>query len=116
MRWINKLMIGYHDNLKIYHYPFINPPLTLCGQNSAKIKNDPAAIELNNEAMFLVPFIENPDSSKKAILLPDKAITIDSNYFPGNLNILRFLNQIGQIDKAISTINNLVKTRKPMKL
>ena len=54
-----------------------------CGQKSAENQTNPVAIELNNEAMLLVPCLENPDSSRKALTLLDKATTIDSNYFLG---------------------------------
>ena len=60
---------------------FLLITLYSCGQKSAKNKVDLAAVELNNKAMKFVAFIDNPDSSKKAISLLDKATTIDSNYF-----------------------------------
>ena len=44
--------------------------------------------------MTLVKFINNEDSSKKAISLLDKATAIDSNYFLGYYNKLMFLDQL----------------------
>lgn len=61
--------------------------------------------------MTLVAFINNPDSSKKAISLLDKATTIDSNYFLGHYNKLMFYNQLKQFDKAVLTVNKLLQIR-----
>jgi tetratricopeptide (TPR) repeat protein len=85
--------------------------LYACGQNQVKNKVDRTAIELNNKAMTLVAFIDNVDSSKKAILLLDQATAIDSNYFLGHYNKLMFFNQLKQIDKAIFTVNKLIQLR-----
>jgi tetratricopeptide (TPR) repeat protein len=85
--------------------------LCSCGQTPAKHKVDPAAVALNNEAMTLVAFIDNPDSSKKAISLLDKATAIDSNYFLGFYNKLMFYNQLKQFDKAVSTTNKLIQLK-----
>lgn len=85
--------------------------LCSCGQKSAKHKVDHAAVELNNKAMTFVPFIDNADSAKKAISLLDKATTIDSNYFLGHFNKLMFFNQLKQFDKAVLTVNKLIKLR-----
>jgi tetratricopeptide (TPR) repeat protein len=85
--------------------------LTSCGQSSNKHEIDPAAIELNNQAMKLVPFIDNPDSSQKAINLLDKATTIDTNYFFGYANKLMFYYQLHQFDKALLTNNKLIHLR-----
>jgi tetratricopeptide (TPR) repeat protein len=85
--------------------------LCSCGQNSTIHKVDPAAVELNNNAMTLVRFINNPDSSAKAISLLDKATSIDSNYFLGYYNKLMFFNQLKQFDKVIMTVNKLVSLK-----
>lgn len=85
--------------------------LNSCGQKSAKRKVDPAAIQLNNQAMTLVPYIDNVDSSKKAISLLDKATEIDSNYFLGYSNKLMFYYQLKQYDKALWTNNKLIQLR-----
>jgi tetratricopeptide (TPR) repeat protein len=82
-----------------------------CEQNSTKHKVDPAAVQLNNQAMTLVPYIDNADSSKKAISLLDKAIEIDSNYFLGYSNKLMFYYQLKQFDKALLTNNRLIQLR-----
>jgi len=90
---------------------FLLITLYSCGQKPAKYKVDPAAVELNNKAMTLVAFIDNADSSNKAISLLDKATTIDSNYFLGHYNKLMFFNQLKQFDKAVLTINKLIQLR-----
>jgi tetratricopeptide (TPR) repeat protein len=90
---------------------FLLIALCSCGQNSPKHKVDPAAVQLNNQAMTLVPFIDNPDSSKKAISLLDKATLLDSNYFLGYSNKLMFYYQLKQLGKLISTNNKLIQLR-----
>lgn len=76
-------------------------------------KKKPAAnpVALNNQAMKLVPFISNADSSKKALLLLDSATKIDSNYFSGHFNKLMFLDNLKQYDRVIATINNLIRIK-----
>lgn len=61
--------------------------------------------------MTLVPYIDNADSSNKAISLLDKATEIDSSYFPGYLNKLMFYYQLKQFDKALLTNNKLIQLR-----
>ena len=73
---------------------FILIGLYSCGQNDTKHKVDPTAVRLNNNAMTLVKFIDNEDSSKKAISLLDNATAIDNNYFLGYCNKLMFLGQL----------------------
>lgn len=85
--------------------------LYACGQNPAKHKVDPVAIQLNNQAMTLVPYIDNADSSNKAISLLDKATEIDSSYFLGYSNKLMFYYQLKQFDKALLTNNKLIQLR-----
>ncbi len=90
---------------------FLLIALYSCGQNSTKYKPDPAAIQLNDQAMTLVTHIDNPDSSRKAISLLNKATTIDSNYVLGYSNKLMFYCQLKQFDKAILTINKIISLR-----
>jgi tetratricopeptide (TPR) repeat protein len=90
---------------------FLLIALFSCEQNPPKHKVDPAAVQLNNQAMTLVPFIDNPDSSKKAISLLDKATLLDSNYFLGYSNKLMFYYQLKQFGKLISTNNKLIQLR-----
>lgn len=90
---------------------FLLIALYSCGQNPTKHKVDPAAVQLNNRAMTLVLFIDNPDSSKKAISLLDKATLIDSNYFLCYANKLMFYYQLKQYDKLIWTNNKLIQLR-----
>ena len=82
-----------------------------CGENARKDKTDPAAVQLNNQSMTLVSFNKNPDSARKAISLLDNATTIDSNYFLGHYNKLMFYNQLRQFDKAVVTVNRLLRLR-----
>lgn len=90
---------------------FLLITLYSCGQNSAKHKPNPAAVQLNNQAMTLVSYIDNADSSKKAISLLDQATKIDSNYFMGYSNKLMFFFQLKQFDKLIQTNNKLIQLR-----
>lgn len=82
-----------------------------CGQKSAKHKPDPEAIKLNNKIISLVPFIDNIDSSKKALVFLDSATSIDSNYFLGYYNKLMFLYALKEYDKAVLAINNCIRIR-----
>lgn len=82
-----------------------------CGENSTKFKFNPEAIELNNKAMTLVPFIDNPDSSNKALTFLDQATNIDSNYYLGYSNKLMFYYQLKQFDKVAMTLNKLIQLR-----
>jgi tetratricopeptide (TPR) repeat protein len=61
--------------------------------------------------MSLVSFIENPDSSKKAIELLDSATKIDSNYFLGHYNKLMFLSQLNRNDESLRTLKRLIVLR-----
>ena len=90
---------------------FLLITLYSCGQKPAKYKPDPAAVQLNNQAMTLVSYIDNADSSKKAISLLDEATSIDSNYFRGYSNKLMFYYQLKQFNKAILTNNKLIQLR-----
>ena len=90
---------------------FLLITLYSCGQKPAKDKPKPAAVQLNNQAMTLVDYIENSYSSRKAITLLDKATTIDSNYYLGYDNKLMFYYQLKQFDKAILTNNKLIQLR-----
>jgi len=90
---------------------FLLITLYACGQKSAKHKVDRAAVQLNNQAMTLVPYIDNPDSSNKAISLLDKATEIDSSYFLGYSNKIMFYYQRKQFDKALLTNNKLIQLR-----
>jgi tetratricopeptide (TPR) repeat protein len=85
--------------------------LSFCKQNSSKHTVDSDAIALNKQAMSLVPFISNADSSQKAISLLDKATAIDTNYFLGYSNKLMFYYELRQFDKALSTNNKLIQLR-----
>jgi tetratricopeptide (TPR) repeat protein len=80
-----------------------------CKQNADDTTINQAAVELNNKAMTLVPFIKNADSAKKAISLLDRATSIDSNYFLGHHNKIMFYSQLNQLDKAILTVNKLIE-------
>jgi tetratricopeptide (TPR) repeat protein len=59
--------------------------------------------------MSLGLYMDDPDSSKKAISLLDKATTIDSTYFIAHYNKLMFYYQLRQFDKAILTVNKLLE-------
>ena len=90
---------------------FLLITLYACGQKTATHKVDPAAVQLNNQAMALVPYINNADSSNKAISLLDKATEVDNSYFLGYSNKLMFYYQLKQFDKALLTNNKLTQLR-----
>jgi tetratricopeptide (TPR) repeat protein len=85
--------------------------LFACGQNPPKHKADPAAVEFNKKALGLMAFVDNLDSSRKAVSLLDSATLIDSNFFAGYYNKLMFLNSLRQFDKAILAANNAIRIR-----
>ena len=91
---------------------FLSIGLCSCSQEQSKVKHkiNPVAIELNNQAMTLVSFM-NIDSARKAIILLDRATTIDSNYFLGYYNKLLFLNQLKQYNRSIQTIHSLIRIK-----
>jgi tetratricopeptide (TPR) repeat protein len=103
--------VGYIMTTLKFITSFLLIAIYSCGHHSAKNTVDPAAVELNNKAMTLVAFIDNADSSNKAIILLNKATTIDSNYFLGHYNKLLFFNQLKQFDKAVLTVNKLIQLR-----
>lgn len=95
----------------IFTIAFLLITINSFGQKPEHYKPDPTAVQFNNQAMTLVAYLENADSSLKAISLLDKATTIDSNYFLGYYNKLIFYYQLKQFDKAILTNNKLLQLR-----
>ncbi|MDB5224341.1 MAG: hypothetical protein JWN83_3008 [Chitinophagaceae bacterium] len=85
--------------------------LCSCGQQPAKYKANPEAVRLNNQIIPLIRFTDNPDSCRKALLLLDSATAIDSNNFLAYDNKLMFLYGLKQYDKAILTVNELLRLR-----
>jgi tetratricopeptide (TPR) repeat protein len=85
--------------------------LIACGQKSDHQKINPYAVRLNDRAISLSPYLENRDSSSKAIALLDSATALDSNYFLGYYNKIMFYNQLKQYDKAIIAINQMIRLR-----
>jgi tetratricopeptide (TPR) repeat protein len=85
--------------------------LLACGKKTDRQKTNPVAVRLNDRAVGLYPYIDNIDSANKAIKLLDSATIIDSNYFQGYYNKLGFLNQHREYEKAIKTINILIRLR-----
>lgn len=61
--------------------------------------------------MEMVKYLNNADSSKKAIGLLDSATTLDTNYYLGYFNKLMFLNSLKQYDEAILATQNLIRLR-----
>ncbi len=82
-----------------------------CSDKTVNQEPDTAAVKLNDQAMSLVSFIENPDSSGKAILLLDSATAIDSNYFLGHYHKLMFYSQLNLHSEGFRTLNKLIAMR-----
>jgi len=59
----------------------------------------------------LVPFTDNPDSCRKALLFLDSATTIDRNDFLAYNNKLMFLYGLKQYNKAIKTVDEMLRLR-----
>ena len=88
---------------------FLFPMFYSCGQK-ANHKFDPLAVRLNNQAIGLMMTSRgNKDGSLKAIVLLDSATKIDSNYFRAYYNKLMFMNELGLYEKAVQTVNNLIR-------
>ena len=100
---------GYIMTIIKFITVFLLIAICSCGPKPKMHKVEPAAVQLNNQAMTLVRFIDNADSSKKAIFLLDKATLIDSNYFLGYSNKLMFYYQLKQFDKLVWTNNKLIQ-------
>jgi tetratricopeptide (TPR) repeat protein len=108
---MNKAVAGYFLIIQKIIIIFFFISFNSCGQKNEKLSIAPKAVELNNQAIKLVPYIKNQDSSKKAISLLDKATSIDSNYFLGHFNKLMFYSQLKQFDKIVLTNDKLIKLR-----
>ena len=88
---------------------FLIISLGSCGQTSPKPKHDPQVIALYRKAIALVPYIDNSDSSRKALSFLDEATNIDSNFYLAYYNKLMFIYQLRLYDKGIATINRLIQ-------
>jgi hypothetical protein len=88
---------------------FLLISLYSCGQK--KYHANPEATRLNNKIISLTRYIDNTDSCKKALSFLDSATTIDSNCFTCYYNKLMFLTSLKQYDKAILTINCLIRLK-----
>jgi len=80
-----------------------------CGQTKHPV--NPTAIKLNDKIIPLVNYVDNSDSCKKALSFLDSATLIDSTCFICYYNKLMFLNSLKQFDKAILTINRLLRLK-----
>ncbi len=99
------------------------PKLSLCflflilfacvQKNSGDKKHtiDPKAKQLNDNAVTLERSMKEEDS-RKAILLLDEAIKIDSNYFTAYWNKLVLQHQLKQYNRAIETGKQILKLNK----
>ena len=90
---------------------FLSIALYSCGQKSVKHKINPEVVRLNNKIIPLVPFTDNPDSCRKALLFLDSATSIDGNDFLAYNNKLMFLFGLKQYDKAIKTVDEMLRLR-----
>jgi tetratricopeptide (TPR) repeat protein len=78
-------------------------------EQSSNHKNDAEVARLSNKIIPLIPFTSNPDSCRKALLFLDSATAIDNNCFLCHYNKLMFLFGLKQYDKAIKTVDELLK-------
>ena len=89
---------------------FLVITLCSCGQEGNNTIN-PASLRLNNKIIPLISYTDNPDSCRKALLFLDSATTIDNNNFLAYYNKLMFLGGLKQFDKAIKTVDELLRLR-----
>ena len=80
-----------------------------CSQKKYYSKVNSQVVRLNNKIIPLVNFLDNPDSSKQALLFLDSATVIDNNCFLCYYNKLMFLYPLKRYDKAIETINECIR-------
>jgi len=80
-----------------------------CGQTTHPTNR--TAVELNDKIIPLVNYLSNSDSCIKALTFLDSATIIDSNCFLCYYNKLMFLKSLKQYDKAISTVNRLLRLK-----
>ncbi len=90
---------------------FLLIALSSCRQKTAKRKTDPTISILSNKIIPLVNYIDDPDSSKQALLYLDSATNIDNNCFLCYYNKLMFLYSLKQFDKAIETMNECIRIK-----
>jgi tetratricopeptide (TPR) repeat protein len=85
-----------------------------CGRNNGDTKKNvinPKAKQLNDSAVAVIRSM-NEEDSRRAILLLDEAIKIDSNYFTAYWNKLSLQRQLKQYDRAIETGKQILKLRR----
>ena len=90
---------------------FTTLAINACGQSPSRHTIHPEAVKLNNKIIELSPYLDNPDSCRKAIAYLDQATTIDSNYFLGYYNKLIFLYPLKQYEKAVFAVNNCIRLK-----
>src|SRR5204863_9405110 len=93
---------------------FLLLTLVACVEKNSTTKKyivNPKAKQLNDSAIAMTRYMKDEDS-KKAILLLDQAIKIDSNYFTAYWNKLAIQSDIKQYDKAIETGKQILKLNK----
>ena len=80
-----------------------------CSQKKYYSKVNAQVVRLSNKIIPLVNFLDNPDSSKQALLFLDSATTIDNNCYLCYYNKLMFLYPLKKFDKAIETISECIR-------
>jgi tetratricopeptide (TPR) repeat protein len=74
-------------------------------------KRDSVVSSLTNKIVPLVEYINNPDSSGKALSYLDSATVIDNSCFICYYNKLMFLFSLGNYKKAISVVDKIISLR-----
>jgi tetratricopeptide (TPR) repeat protein len=105
------LVSGYIMKTLKFITTFLLIAVYSCGQNPANRKVDPSVTILSNKITPLIIHLDNPDSSKQAVLYLDSATTIDKNCFQCYYNKLMFLYSLKQYNKATETINECIRIR-----
>ena len=92
---------------------FLFCPLFVFGQEPQHSELTSSEITVNYKAMLLMSY-KNADSARKAIVMLDKAIIIDSNFSGGYETEILLLQQLKEYNKAIKLSNYLIR-RAPQK-
>jgi tetratricopeptide (TPR) repeat protein len=82
-----------------------------CRQSEVKYPMPSLALKWNAAAMELVRFLDDKDSSRKALDLLDRATDIDSSYFDAHFNKVMFACSLGEYGVALSAVHNAIRLK-----
>lgn len=87
---------------------FITILISSCVQPRQRDGNSNVS-RLTNQIVPLVDHLNNSDSCRKALLLLDSALAIDSNCYLCYYNKIMFLSALGDLDGSITAMDNCIR-------